>query len=66
MVSYAPLWNMLFSKRMKKQELYERCELSSATIARMGKNDYVSLRVLERICQAFDCRIEDIVEIRGE
>ena len=32
------------------------------TLARLGKNEGVSMDVLERICVALDCRIEDIVE----
>ena len=47
---------------MKKLELRDLVGMSNNTLARLGKNEGVSMDVLERICVALDCRIEDIVE----
>lgn len=59
MVSYDPLWITLVKKKMKKKDLYKI--VSSATVARMGRGDYVSLEVIDKICVALDCGIGDVV-----
>ena len=48
-ISYNGLWKMLIDKNLKKVDLIERLEISSSTIAKMTKNEVVSLRVLEKI-----------------
>ena len=40
-----------------------RLRLSPATISKLGRDDYVSMDVLVRICNALKVRIEDIVEV---
>jgi len=32
-------------------------------VARMGKDEYVNLESIEKICIALDCKIEEVVEI---
>lgn len=59
MVSYDPLWITLVKKKMKKKDLYNI--VSSATVARMGRGEYVSLEVIDKICVALDCGIGDVV-----
>ena len=61
-ISYKPLWRLLLEKDMKKLELRDLVGMSNNTLARLGKNEGISMEVLERICVALDCRIEDIVE----
>lgn len=63
---YKKLWILLLEKDMKKKDLAELANLSSATIAKLTKGENVTTGVLERICQALDCGIADIVEIRKE
>ena len=48
---------------MKKKDLREVTGISANTVARMGKNEVVSLEVLMKICGALDCDIGDIVEV---
>ena len=55
-ISYNKLWKMLIDKNMKKSDLKEKAGISSASLAKLGKD------VLLRICEAMDCRIEDILE----
>lgn len=35
---------------------------SPATIAKMGKNENVSLDVIDRTCRSLECRVEDVIE----
>lgn len=60
-ISYNGLWKKLIDNGMQKKDLAEKLSISSATIAKMGKGDAVSLDVLERICIYFECDIGDIM-----
>ena len=62
-VSYNKLWKLLVDKNMKKKELGEAAGISNSLIAKLGKNENVTVGVLVRICTALDCRIDDIVEL---
>mgnify|MGYP003005963454 FL=1 len=48
---------------MKKKDLGEVAGVSANTLAKMGKNELVSLDVLVRICHALKCDIGDIMEV---
>lgn len=61
-VSYKKLWKLLIDKNMKKKDLQEIARLSSSSIAKLGKNQIVSIEVLLKICEALDCNIGDIVD----
>lgn len=60
--SYNPLWKMLIDRGLKKRELQEMSEVSSTSIAKLGRNENVTTEVLLRICESLDCDIQDIME----
>ena len=62
-VSYNKLWKLLIDKKMKKKELGEAAGISNSLIAKLGKNENVTVDVLVRICAALDCGIDDIMEL---
>jgi len=66
LISYNKLWKLLIDKHMKKKHLGEMANISSNTLAKMSKNEAVSLEVLIRICKVFNCDIGDIMEIVDE
>ena len=47
---------------MTKKDLKEKTKLTSTTIAKMGKEQPVSMEVLGRICTALRVNIGDIVD----
>jgi len=61
-VSYDKLWKLIIDKKINKTQLRDCSGITSATLARLSKNQGVSLEALERICRALDCEIGDIVE----
>lgn len=63
MVSYNKLWKLLIDEKMKKKDLGDAAGVSANTLAKMGKNELVSLDVLVRICRALNCDIGDIMEV---
>lgn len=62
-VCYKNLFKLLIDKGLKRSELARMCNLSSPTMAKLSKNEYVSMDVLVRICQKLDCTLDDIVEV---
>lgn len=64
MVSYDKLWKLLIDKHMSKTELRIRAGLTTSALAQLGKNEYVSLKTIEKICSILDCDIADVVELR--
>ena len=65
-VSYNKLWKLLIDKDMKKMDLLEAVEMSPNTLAKLGKNEDVSMDVLKRICAYFKCDVGDIMEMISE
>ena len=51
---------------MSRTELRIKAGLSTSALAQLGKNDYVSLKIIEKICNALDCDIADVVELRKD
>ena len=63
MVNYNKLWHKLVDLKMNKSQLRISSGISSSTLAKLGKNEIVSLEVLEKICETLDCSIEDVVTV---
>ena len=66
-ISYNRLWKLLIDRGMTKTQLRERANISTVTLAKLGKNETVSMDILLRICKELDCEFGEIVEItKGE
>jgi len=61
-VCYNNLWKLLIDKRMNKTELCIATGISSSTMAKLTKEEYVALPILEKICAELDCNIVDVME----
>ena len=59
--TYKPLWKTLIDKEMSKKELMQQVGISKSTMDKMGRGENVSLEILDRICNYFNCGIEDVV-----
>lgn len=66
MISYNPLWKTLIDKNMKKMDLVKLVGISNGTLAKLGKNESVSLSIIDKICITLDCDINDVVEIKKD
>lgn len=64
--NYIKLWKILLDKNLKRTDLKDLANISSSTLAKLGKNDYVSMESLEKICSALQCNIGDIVDFNFE
>lgn len=62
-INYKRLWKLLIDKDMTKTDLRKKTDIATSTIAKMSRNEFVSLEVLVRICYVLDCELSDIAEI---
>lgn len=65
-ISYNNLWKLLIDKKLKRTDLKDICGISSNVLAKLGKNEPVSMESLERICLALDSNVEDILQFVEE
>lgn len=65
-ISYKKLWKLLIDRDLKKKDLCELAGISSASMAKLGKNENINTSILVRICEALDCDTSDIMEIEQE
>lgn len=61
-VSYKKLWKLMIDKDINKGKLCEAAEISAGTMAKMSKDEPVTLKVIEKICDVLQCDIGDVVE----
>jgi len=62
-VNYKKLWKLMIDRDIKKSTLREDTKISSSTMAKMSRNEYVSMEILVKICLYLGCTFDDIVEI---
>lgn len=65
-VEYTKLWKILIDKRMKRTEMARSARISGNILAKLGKDEYVSLKSLEKICRTLGCDIGDIVSLKKD
>lgn len=61
-VSYDNLWKLLIDRKMTRTDLKKCCGISSNIIAKMGKNEFVSMESLHKICVSLKCEIAEVME----
>ena len=49
---------------MTKTALCIKADMSSSTMAKMSKNETVSMDVMLRICNVLDCNVGDIMDAK--
>ena len=59
---YNKLWKLLVDKKMSKADLRKQAEISSNTMTKLRKDEFVALSILDRICETLDVDYGDIIE----
>ena len=62
MFSYKPLFTLLVQKEMTKTQLREATGIGTNTLAKMSKDEYVAMEVLDKICTYLQCNVEDVIK----
>lgn len=65
-VSYKKLFKLMIDRDMKKKDLRELAGIGNSTMTKLANNENVTMEVIAKICNALDCRMDDIVEIISE
>lgn len=65
-ITYKKLWKLLIDREMNKQDLKRECNISSASVAKLGKCENITTDVLVRICEGLNCKLEDIMELEED
>lgn len=61
--SYNKLWKLLIDRGMKKKDLCAQAGISTATLAKIAKDESITTDSLLKICVALNCGTSDIMEI---
>lgn len=64
-VNYNKLWKILIDRNMTKTQMRLAVGLSTVTLAKLNKGKKVRSVIIDRICETFHCRQEDIMEVEG-
>jgi DNA (cytosine-5)-methyltransferase 1 len=65
-VSYNKLWKILVDKKMKRTELMELSGISTNVLAKLGRDESVSMESIAKICRVLNCDIGDVMEITND
>ncbi|HQN68264.1 MAG TPA: helix-turn-helix transcriptional regulator [Anaerolineaceae bacterium] len=65
-VSYDKLLHLLIDRQMSNAELIKRAGFSGNVMTQVKRRKYISLDSIERICQALNCGVDDILEFIDE
>lgn len=61
---YKKLWKLLIDKNLKRTDLKKLAGISSDSLAKLVKDENVSMEVLQKLCMDLNCDIGDIVEMQ--
>ena len=61
--SYDRLWKLLIDKHITKTEMRKQAGISTTVLAKMGKNETVSMNTLAKITTTLNCGVDDIVQL---
>lgn len=61
-ISYNRLWKLLINKNMIKTDLKNIISINFVTLSNMGKDIYVSFRMIDKIFDKLDCDVNDVIE----
>lgn len=64
-ISYKKLWKLLIDRDLKKKDLQQMSGVSAASITKLGRNENVNTEIIEKICLALNCDVEEIMEIKN-
>ena len=65
-ISYDKLWKQLIDKKMNRTKLKYAAGISFNVLAKMGRNEFVSMESLHKIFLTLKCDVGEIMEFIGE
>ena len=62
MITYKPLWRTMNKRKTSAYKLIRYHGYSSNTIYRLRHNKGISTRLIDRLCEILDCKVEEVLE----
>lgn len=62
-VSYKKNFKLMIDRDMKKKDLRELASIGNSTMTKLANDENVTMEVMAKICNALNCKIDDIVDI---
>ncbi|HKL93693.1 MAG TPA: helix-turn-helix transcriptional regulator [Clostridia bacterium] len=62
-ISYNKLWKLLIDKKLNKTDLRIKADIGTSTLAKLSKDQPVSMSVIMKICEVLECDVDDVMEI---
>ena len=62
MITYYKLLDLLNRRNISKLELMEMAGISRETLAKLSKNESVTIQTIDKICTVLKCQPGDILE----
>ena len=63
-VCYDKLFRLMIDRHMTNTQLIAKAGFSANIITRLKKNEYISLESVEKLCDAMECGVDDILVFR--
>lgn len=63
-VEYDRLFERMKNGEISGAELAKKAGVSGNIMTRIRRNEYISLESIEKICNALNCKIDDIIEFK--
>lgn len=60
---YDNLWNLIEKRGLSKTDFRKFVGISTVSLAKLSKNEPVTLNIIEQICQALKCEISEVVSV---
>ena len=61
-VKYDKLFHLLIDKKITNAQLAVKAGVSANIITRLKRDQYISMESIERLCNALDCGVDEILE----
>lgn len=61
-VNYEKLLRVFEERNLKTNEILDSVGISANILTRIKRNEYISMESVEKICVAFDCGVDEILE----
>lgn len=62
MIVFDKLWITMEEKGVSTYTLREKCGIDSKTVRRLKANENIETKTLSKLCDALECKLEDIAE----
>lgn len=66
MIAFNKLWEVMKQKDISQYKLINEYDISPSILTRLKRNEGVSTKTIERLCDILECDIVDIMELKKE